>query len=196
MQTYNTNPKIKEEALIIAKKDIAKKNRLFSMASIGCLAFTIFIFLMNLVRVFDIGIGMYLLASFGMSLAPIIIGTITFVHLKKEMRRTYFESEKEKITLYNDYMEYSYRIGDIETTYRIPYKNIHSLFIIEGYELVIMPRNIRVIHNNKRTLTKKTDNGNQLRRIEILYCFDNGDEMMDRIREAVYPDKEENEDEE
>ena len=25
MQTYNTNPKIKEEALIIAKKDIAKK---------------------------------------------------------------------------------------------------------------------------------------------------------------------------
>ena len=196
MQTYNTNPKIKEEALIIAKKDIVRKNRLYSISSIGCLAFTIFIFLMNLASIFDIGIGMYLLASFGMSLAPIIIGTIVFVHLKKEMRRTYFESEKEKITLYNDYMEYSYRIGDIETTYRISYKNIHSLFIIEGYELVIMPRNIRVIHNNKRTLTKNTDNSNQLRRIEILYCFDNGDEMMDRIRKAVYPDKEENENEE
>lgn len=196
MYTYSTNPKIKEEALIIAKKDIAKKNRLYSMVSIGCLVFTFLIFLMNLVRASDIGIGMYLLASFLMSLAPIIIGTITFVHLKKEMRRTYFESEKEKITLYNDYMEYSYRIGDIETTYKIPYKNIRSIFIIEGYELVITPRNIRVTHNNKRTLTKKTDNGNQLRRIEILYCFDNGDEMMQKIQETAQLYEEENEDEE
>jgi hypothetical protein len=87
-------------------------------------------------------------------------------------------------------------IDDIETTYRVSYKDIASFSIVEKYdkyELVIIPRNVRITHNNKRTLVKKTDDSNKLRRIEILYCFDNGDEMMQRIQEAVSPNKEKNE---
>ena len=191
MYTYSTNPKIKKEALAIAKKHILKSHKIYLMTIVGCLGFTFLVFLINLMKIGDIGIGLYFLASFGMALAPIVIGTITFVCFKKYAKRTYFKSEKEKITLYGNYMEYSFVTGDIETVYRIPYSGITSFHMTEGYELVILSRKVRVIYNNKSTLTKKIDDDVNLRRIEILYSFDNGDEMIERIREAVYPDKNE-----
>jgi len=197
MYTYYANPKIKEEKTVIAKKCLRKKNKTYEETTICCLLFIACLFLGFLTGESNPEINTNnLLTPLIGSIAPLGIGIISLIYFIKETRRTYFKSEKEKVTLYNDYMEYSYMIDDIETTYRVSYKDITSFSIIEKYdkyELVIIPRNVKITHNNKRTLVKKTDDSNKLRRIEILYCFDNGDEMMQRIQEAVCPNKEKNE---
>lgn len=197
MYTYYANPKIKEEKTAIAKKRLKKKNEIYIQTPIGCLLFIACLFLGFLTGESNPEINTNTLLNLLIgSIGPIGIGIISLIYFIKETRRTYFKSEKERVTLYNDYMEYSYMIDDIETTYRVSYKDITSFSIIEKYdkyELVIIPRNVKITHNNRRTLIKKTDDSNKLRRIEILYCFDNGDEMFERIQEAVFPNKEKNE---
>ena len=194
MYTYYANPKIKEEKTAIAKKRLKKKNEIYIQTIIGTLLYSAYLLYIFLTGESDSETNP--LFSIIISVSPLGIGIISLIYFIKGTRRTYFKSEKERATLYNDYMEYSYMIDDIETTYRVSYKDITSFSIIEKYdkyELVIIPRNVKITHNNKRTLVKKTDDSNKLRRIEILYCFDNGDEMMQRIQEAVCPNKEKNE---
>lgn len=184
MNTYYSNQNLKKELLLISKEHIKKQYKTYRIGFICCFIFTVLIFLMNIGKANNI--GLYLLASSLQSIFPIIIGIITYISYIRNTQRTYNKSDKETIVLYSDYIEYSYEIKNVKTTYKIPYCEICSLFTIEGYELVLLSRNTEVTYLNMQTNIKTVDNKDSLRRIEILYCFNYKEDMLNRIKEEVH----------
>lgn len=183
MYTYRSNLKLKEEALSKIKENLKGNANKYKWLFIGGLALTLIIFFANAGATVDI--GRYLLGSLMQSILPIILSIVGYTLYRREIYRPYKEMEQEAITLCSDRLEYSYVMKGIRTTYKIKYDDISSTCILYDKELVILTHKAKLETENLETNLKKREDISSLLRLELLFCYGNGEEMYDKIKEEV-----------